>query len=50
MVDVSWVVQWKTFVGYYKRDQSQRGLEEAHPGPVANTKLLDENEGTIGSH
>ena len=37
-------------MGYDNWDQSQRGLEEAHPGPVANTKLFDENEGTIRSH
>ena len=49
LVDVRWWKQWKKYVGYDQWDQSQHGLEEAHPGPVDNTNLFNKKKPIKGS-
>ena len=40
LVDVKWMKQWKKFVGYDQGDQKYAGLEDANPGAVDNSTLL----------
>ena len=40
LVDVRWMKQWKTFVGFDSWDRSQVGEETANPGPINNKSLL----------
>ena len=40
LVDMRWMKQWKRYVGYDQWDQSNAGLDSAHPGPLDNAGLF----------